>query len=73
MILLAPSHILDQEYSEVHALSFSSTVLKRVVNSTIKAETYQLSDVVEAGDLLRAAIADAHYLLEPKTWERQAS
>ena len=52
LICLAPERILCQECSEVHLVSFSSTVQKRVVNSTNKAETYQLTDVVEAGDLL---------------------
>ncbi len=54
-------------------ISFSSTVQQRVVNSTIKSETYQLSDVVESADLIRAAIADVHGALDRKQWETTAA
>lgn len=44
----------------VHLISFGSTVVKRAAGSTIKAEAYQLTDVVEAADLAWAAIAVDH-------------
>ena len=58
---------------QLHLISFGSTVQKRVVNSTIKAETYQLVDVVESADLLRAALADAHGQLDTSNWEDSAA
>ena len=66
--LQARSLDLDQ-MGQVHLLSFSSCVQKRVVNSTIKAGTYQRTDVVQAADLLRAAIAVAYGKLDHKDWE----
>ena len=67
--------ISDPERSagHVHVVSYGSTVLKRVVNSTIKAETYALTDAQEVGDLIRAAIADMHGQLDPKSWETQSA
>ena len=56
-----------------HLISFSSTVQQRVVSSTIKSETYQLSDVVESADLIRAAIADVHGALDRMQWETTAA
>ena len=53
-------------------ISFSSTVQQRVVNSTIKSETYQLSDVVQSAGLMRAAVADVHGALDRKQWETTA-
>ena len=55
-MFIASTYILDKEEAQVHLISFASTVQKRVVNSTIKAETHQLTDVVEAADLMRAAL-----------------
>ena len=73
LIFLSSLEAVTAEQAHVHLLSFSSTVLKRVVNSTTKAETYQLTDVVEGADLLRAALADAHGVLDPSNWETSAS
>ena len=39
----------------------------------MKAESYQLTDVVEAANLIRAAIADAHGMLDHKDWESSAA
>ena len=39
----------------------------------MKAEGYQLTEVVEAGDLLRAAIADCHGMLDHQNWETSAA
>lgn len=73
MLFLTTTDILTQTKAQVHLVSFSSTVQPRVVNSTIKAEGYQLSAVVECADLLRAAIADAHGKLDHNDWETSAA
>ena len=64
--------ILEEEV-RCHLISFSSTVQQRVVNSTIKSETYKLSDVVDSADLIRAAIADVHGALDRRRWETTAA
>ena len=48
----------------VHMIAHGSAVKKRVVRSRRKAETYQLSDVVQATALSRASIANAHGLMD---------
>ena len=65
--------MLEGDEAQVHLVSFASTVQKRVVSSTMKAESYQLTDVVEAADLIRAAIADAHGQLDRDNWESSAA
>ena len=57
--------MVGKEEAFVHLISFQSVIQPRVVNSTIKAETYQLSAVVESADVLRAAIADWPGSLRP--------
>ncbi len=57
VIRLTNTNAILEEEVRCHLISFSSTVQQRVVNSTIKSETYQLSDVVESADLIRAAFA----------------
>jgi len=39
----------------------------------MKAETYQLAAVVESSDLIRAAICDAHGMLDRRNWESSAA
>ena len=73
LIFIADTSILEGDEAFVHLVSFSSTAQKRVVSSTMKAESYQLQDVVEAADLIRAAIADAHGALDHKDWEQSAA
>ena len=73
LIFLADPGIATNERATVHLISFGSTVQKRVVNSTIKAETYQITDVVEAADLIRATVADLHGQLDHDDWERTAA
>ena len=69
LILIADVSIIDQDEAPVHSNSFASTVQKRVASSAMNTESYQLADVVEAADLLRAAIADAHGQLSHSSWE----
>ena len=73
LIFIADSSILTGDETHVHLVSFSSTIQKRVVSSTMKAESYQLTEVVEAADLIRAAIADAHGQLDHSNWESSAA
>ena len=65
--------ILTGDETHVHFVSFSSTIQKRVVSSTMKAESYQLTEVVEAADLIRAALCDVHGRLDEKDWESSAA
>ena len=48
LVFIADRRAETEDECRLHLVSFKSTVQKRVVNSTIKAETYQLSDTVEA-------------------------
>ena len=73
VILLTNTNAILEEEVRCHLISFSSTVQQRVVNSTIKSETYQLSDVVESADLIRAATAGVHGALYRKHWETTAA
>jgi hypothetical protein len=74
LVFLADQGVRDGEKAHVHLISFGSTVIKRVVSSTIKAETYQLSDVVESADVLRVALADAHgAITNPDKWESESA
>ena len=70
---LAGEEMLTTEAAGLHVISFGSNIVRRVCNSTIKAETYQLQLVVENGDLVRASIADAHGLLDRTDWEASAA
>ena len=73
LIFISDTSILSTDEVRVHLISFSSIIQKRVVSSTMKAESYQLTEVVEAADLIRAAIADAHGQLDRKNWENSAA
>lgn len=73
LVFIASTDILDTDEGFVHLISFSSTIQKRVVSSTMKAESYQLAEVVEAADLLRAALADCHGQLDHANWETSAA
>ena len=64
MILIADVSIIDQDEASVHLNIFASTVQKRVASSTMNALSYQLADVIESADLLRAAIAVARGQLD---------
>ena len=73
LIFISDTSIPHGDKTQVHCVSFSSTIQKRVVSSTMKAESYQLTEVVEAADLIRAAIADAHGQLDHRNWEGSAA
>lgn len=44
-------NIIDQTFANVHLISCGSTEMKRLVNSTIEADTEQLIDVFESADV----------------------
>ena len=73
LVFIADVSIIDNDEAAVHLISFASTVQKRVVSSIMKAASYQLAEVVEAADLLRAALADAHGQLDRSDWESSAA
>jgi len=73
LICLGDSNINTGDAAMVHLLSFGSVIQPRVANSTIKAESYQLSTVVESAHIIRAAIADCHGRLDHQNWETSAS
>lgn len=64
-LILADTDIVGQRSVVVHLTSFGGTVMKRVFNSTIEAEQYELTGVVEKrpqnnseGSLRKASMAD---------------
>ena len=73
LIFLAEQKIATADEALVNLLSFASVIQPRIVNSTIKAETYQLSNVLESAHIIRAAIADCHGRLDRKNWETSAA
>ena len=73
MIFLCAPDVWSGEQTFCHLVSFGSATIRRVCRSTIQAETYQLQTVVEYADLIRAAIADCHGLLDRNDWEDSAA
>eukprot|EP00972_Heterocapsa_arctica_P096623 14254810-Heterocapsa_arctica.AAC.1 len=73
IVFIADASAVCNDEAQVHMVSFSSTVIKRVVHSTIKDETYQLTDVVEGADLIRAALTDARDAVEERQWQTTAA
>ena len=73
LVFLGDKKIATSDEAFVHLLSFASVIQPRVVNSTIKAESYQLSNVLESAHIIRAAIADCHGRLDRKNWEDSAA
>ena len=57
----------------MHLMSYASAHIKRVVRSTISAETYQVKLTVEANDLVRAAFLDVKGLLNCRDWGASAA
>ena len=53
--------------AKVSALVWRSHRIKRVVRSTLTAETMAALEAVESGDLIRAHLAEIHYGLDYKT------
>ena len=57
----------------VHLIGYSSTIIGGVCRSTMQAETFAISDVVEESMRLRAALADAHGVSLRTAWECQGA
>jgi len=72
-VFLGSPGAVDEDVFHVSLVSFGSNIIKRVVRSTIQAESYNMQAVVEEADLVRAAVVDCHGLLDRKAWETSAS
>ena len=68
-LFLSDERSVGKDQCSVLPLPYSSVVQKRVVNSTLKAETCQPVDVVDASDFLRGGLADLHGALDHLDWE----
>ena len=54
---------------DVMLVSYSSTTIKRVCRATLQAETYALQDAQEAGDKIRAVLAEMYgHLASGPSW-----
>ena len=73
LIFLASPDAIAGDVFHVSLIAFGSSVLKRVVRSTIQAEAYNLQQVVEEADLIRAAVVDSWGLLDRRNWEESAA
>ena len=73
LIFLANEDALTSEDLIVACIAYSSTIIKRVVRSTIQAEAYNIQNVVEEADMVRAAHVDCRGLLDRKAWERSSA
>jgi len=73
MQLIAPPSILGGEFTHFHLIGFASNVLKRVCRATAQAEAYAMQAGVEAGDILRAALADLKGQLDTQDWQASST
>ncbi len=73
LLMLASPSVLTGDDLNYHLISWSSTIIRRVCRSTMQAETYSMSNMVEEGDKFRAGLADALYGITPTAWESEAS
>ena len=64
VLFISDERLLGQDQRSVRLVVFLGGVRKRAVKSTMKAETHQLVDVVEASGLLRIGWADLHGALD---------
>ena len=69
VIVLGPPNVANAEKANVHFISWSSTVIKRVCRSTLQAETFAMIRGTEAGARIRAGIVDMRGKLNLKNWE----
>ena len=73
LLMLADPSILKGDNMKYHLISWSSTLIRRVSRSTMQAETYSMSNMVEEGDKFRAGLVDAMHGITPTSWEAMAS
>ena len=64
---------MNKDKFPCHAIQCVSKVIPRVCRSTVQAEAYEITYGVEAGDFIRAAIADIFGCLDIKRWEATAA
>ena len=72
-MLLGTDDMINGSRTQCHVISFASNTIHRVCRATVQAETYNLQQVVENGDILRAAITDCQGLLDHLNWEASAA
>ena len=58
ILMLASKDILNGDDLKYHMMNWSSTIIRRVSRSTMQAETYSMSNMVEEADKFRAKLAD---------------
>ena len=73
IIILANPELVEGTDVFFHVLGYTSSVLRRVVRSTIQAETYNIQYAVESGDIIRAGLADIFGKLDRTDWEATAA
>jgi len=73
LIVLTDRGALTSNSSMLHFISLSSTIVRRMCRATTQVETYNLQQCAEAGDVLRAAIADFAGALDHSSWEASAA
>ena len=65
---------MTEEIIRYHPVAAVSRTLKRVCSSTVQCETYNNTNAIEQGDVIRAALADCHGRIQDlKTWESDAA
>ena len=64
LTFLASPDTPTPDSAHVYLISLSCTLLDYVVNASIEADTYQLQNVRESADHIRAAIVHMHNLLD---------
>jgi hypothetical protein len=74
LLLLSSSDCVTENKLRFHVIGHASTTVKRVCRATVQAETYNLQTAIEAGDVIRAGIADLFGMVQGlKTWERDSA
>ena len=71
--ILATPDLLESTSCRLNVIGFSSVVLKRVYRARVQAEAYALQAGIEAGDVIRAAVADLGGQLDMTDWEATAT
>jgi hypothetical protein len=73
MTMVGSSSFAGEDKGHFHIIGHASTILRRVCRATLQAEAYSMQLGVEAGDVLRATIAELHGRLDMHNWEASAA
>ena len=75
ILAIASREVLELGKTKLHVIAWGSTVIRRVCRATVQAETYNLQEAAEHGDLLRAALVDIAGGLgdDKRRWEAVAA